>query len=128
MARTRRIRGPLIEMTVARTKQFLREPEAVCGKDEVAVDRLVDRESAAHPFAQDAIVQEGLVGVDEHDEEIQRENLERADGIVGMSREPAEDGLLEDVGARVGVKGFLDIPALREGCEALLARAPGLFD
>ncbi len=29
MARTRRIRGPLIEMTVARTKQFLREPEAV---------------------------------------------------------------------------------------------------
>jgi ABC-type multidrug transport system permease subunit len=29
MARTRRIRGPLIELTVARTKQFLREPEAV---------------------------------------------------------------------------------------------------
>ncbi len=29
MARIRRIRSPLVEMTVARTKQFLREPEAV---------------------------------------------------------------------------------------------------
>lgn len=29
MSSTRRIRGPLIELTVARTKQFLREPEAV---------------------------------------------------------------------------------------------------
>src|SRR2546427_2271843 len=93
----------------------IREAALVRGQDQVPRDRLVDREAAAHPFAQDPVEQVRLVAVHEHQEEVERQLTQRSDGIVWMGRQMVQDRLLEAVRLRIGAEGRRDVPRVPQG-------------
>src|SRR5437870_2597317 len=91
------------------------EAALVRGQDEVPRDRLVDREAAAYPFAEDPVEKVRLVAVHEHQEEVERQLPQRTDGIVRMGRQMVQDRLLEAVRLRIVAEGRRDVPRVSQG-------------
>src|SRR5713101_5190721 len=96
------------------------QAKLVGGEDQVAGHRLVDRDAAAHPLAQDLVEQVRLVPVDEHEEEIERKLLQRADVIPGTGRQMIQDRLLETVRFRVRSEGGVDVARVAQGSADLI--------
>src|SRR5207245_10377117 len=75
----------------------VRKPSLVRREHDVAGHGLVDGQRATHPLAHAAVEEVRLVPVDEHQEEIERKLLKRADVLFRTGRQMIEARLLEAV-------------------------------
>src|SRR5213593_4117432 len=102
----------------------VRQASLVRREHQIASHRFVNGQAATHSLAHHPVEEVRLAPVDEHEEEIERKLLQRADVVIRTGREMIEDRLLEAVRLRIRPEGRVDVPRVAQrGADLVRFRA-----